>query len=110
MFEFRRDDKADKDYLLRNKFPRLTIDVVDDCSYKQLADALRSAGEYIKHLKGRAESGTVSNEEFIISLPGDIAEAIREFARQEGVPPGDILAGMIEDYFEDIDIEGEDDE
>ena len=114
VFEFRRDDKADKDYVIRNKFPRLIIDVVDDCSYKQLADALRSAGEYIKRLKGRSESETTSNEEFTISLPGDIAEAIRVFAKQEGVPPGDILTGMIEDYFGDIEEEdeeeGEDDE
>ena len=103
VFEFRRDDDADKDYILRNKFPRLKIEVREECSYKQLADALRSAGEYVKRLKADRESGEVPEQEFVISLPCDMSEAIRDIAKEEGVSPEEVLKGMIEDYFEDFD-------
>lgn len=102
VFEFRRDDDADKDYILRNKFPRLKIEVREECSYKQLADALRSGSEYVKRLKADRESGAVLEQEFVISLPYDIAEAIKDIAKEDGISPEDILKGMIEGYFEDF--------
>lgn len=52
VFEFRQDDENDKMLILRNKFPRLTIDLQDDCSAKQLSDALKAAGEFIRKFKG----------------------------------------------------------
>lgn len=103
VFEFRRDDDADKDYILRNKFPRLKIEVREECSYKQLADALRSGSEYVKRLKADRKSGAAPEQEFVISLPDDMAEAIRDIAKEEGVSPEEILKGMIEGYFEDYD-------
>ena len=103
VFEFRRDDDADKHYILRNKFPRLKIEVREECSYKQLADALRSGSEYVKRLKADRKSGAAPEQEFVISLPDDMAEAIRDIAKEEGISPEEILKGMIEGYFEDYD-------
>ncbi len=46
VFEFR--EMGDKALLLRNKHPRLTINIEDECTVKQLADALRAASEFVK--------------------------------------------------------------
>lgn len=45
-FEFR--EWKDKTLILRNKHPRLTINIEDECDAKQLADALRSASEFVR--------------------------------------------------------------
>lgn len=50
VFEFRQDDENDRTLLIRNKFPRMEIEIKDDCDSKQLSDALKAAGEFvIKH-------------------------------------------------------------
>ena len=46
VFEFRQDEENDRMLLIRNKFPKLTIEVNDDCDLKQLSDALKAAGEF----------------------------------------------------------------
>ena len=46
-FEFRQDDENDRLLILRNKFPRLEIELKDDCDMKQLSDALKAAGEFV---------------------------------------------------------------
>lgn len=48
VFEFRQDDENDRQLLIRNKFPKYTIEIQDDCDLKQLSDALRSGGEFVK--------------------------------------------------------------
>lgn len=45
-FEFREDDENDRLLLIRNKFPKFTIEIQDDCNLKQLADAFKSLGEF----------------------------------------------------------------
>ena len=47
VFEFREDDDNDRMLLIRNKFPKLTIEINDDCDLKQLSDALKAAGEFV---------------------------------------------------------------
>ena len=47
VFEFRQDDENDRTLLIRNKFPKLSIDIKDDCDLKQLSDALKAAGEFV---------------------------------------------------------------
>lgn len=47
VFEFRQDDKNDRTLLIRNKFPKLSIEIKDDCDLKQLSDALKAAGEFV---------------------------------------------------------------
>ena len=46
VFEFRQDDENDRLLLIRNKFPKLTIEINDTCDLKQLSDALKAAGEF----------------------------------------------------------------
>lgn len=46
VFEFRQDDDNDRLLLIRNKFPKLTIEINDICDLKQLSDALKAAGEF----------------------------------------------------------------
>ena len=46
-FEFREDDENDRLLLIRNKFPKLTIEVQDDCNLKQLSDALEASSEFV---------------------------------------------------------------
>ena len=46
VFEFREDDENDRMLLIRNKFPKLTIEINDTCDLKQLSDALKAAGEF----------------------------------------------------------------
>ena len=46
IFEFRQDDENDRLLLIRNKFPKLTIEINDTCDLKQLSDALKAAGEF----------------------------------------------------------------
>lgn len=48
VFEFRQDDENDRLLLIRNKFPKYTIEIQDDCDLKQLSDALRAGGEFVK--------------------------------------------------------------
>lgn len=64
---------------------------------------MRSGSEYVKRLKADRESGAAPEQEFVISLPDDMAEAIRDIAKEEGVSPEEILKGMIEGYFEGFD-------
>ena len=53
VFEFREDDENDRTLLLRNKFPKLTIEIDDDCDLKQLSDALKAAGEFVTKYRKR---------------------------------------------------------
>ena len=53
VFEFREDDENDRTLLLRNKFPKLTIEINDDCDLKQLSDALKAAGEFVNKYRNR---------------------------------------------------------
>lgn len=46
VFEFR--EFNDKSLILRNKHPRFTLNIEDECTTKQLADALRSASEFVR--------------------------------------------------------------
>lgn len=46
VFEFRQDEEKDRMLLIRNKFPKLTIEINDTCDLKQLSDALKAAGEF----------------------------------------------------------------
>ncbi len=46
VFEFRQDADNDRLLLIRNKFPKLTIEINDTCDLKQLSDALKAAGEF----------------------------------------------------------------
>lgn len=48
VFEFREVEEKDLMCLLRNKFPRFTINIEDECTGKQLADALRAASEFVR--------------------------------------------------------------
>ena len=47
VFELREDDENDRMLLIRNKFPKLTIEINDTCDLKQLSDALKAAGEFV---------------------------------------------------------------
>lgn len=47
VFEFRQDDERDRLLLIRNKFPRITVEINDDCDMKQLSIALRAASEFV---------------------------------------------------------------
>lgn len=46
VFEFRQDEEKDRMLLIRNNFPKLTIEINDTCDLKQLSDALKDAGEF----------------------------------------------------------------
>ncbi len=48
VFELRLDDEQDRLLLIRNKFPKFTVEIQDSASPKQLSDALKAAGEFIK--------------------------------------------------------------
>lgn len=47
VFEFRQDDENDRMLLIRNKFPKFTVEIHETCDVKQLAAALRKAGEFV---------------------------------------------------------------
>ncbi len=47
VYELRESDYDKALYLLRNKHPRLKIEIQDDATAKELSDALKKAGEYI---------------------------------------------------------------
>ena len=51
VFEFREDDENERTLLIRNKFPKLTIEINDDCDLKQLSDALKTAGEFVSKFR-----------------------------------------------------------
>ena len=53
VFEFRQDDENDRLLLIRNKFPKFTLDIQDDCDLKQLSDALKAAGEFVMKFKSQ---------------------------------------------------------
>ena len=53
VFEFRQDDENDRMLLIRNKFPKFTLEIQDDCDLKQLSDALKAAGEFVIKFKNR---------------------------------------------------------
>lgn len=48
VFEFRQDDDNDRMLLIRNKFPKFTLEIQDDCDLKQLSDSLKTASEFVK--------------------------------------------------------------
>lgn len=48
VYELRQDDESDRLLLLRNKHPQFKLIVEDDCTSKQLADALRKASEFLR--------------------------------------------------------------
>lgn len=48
VFEFREIEDSGSVCLLRNKFPRFTMNIEDECDEKQLADALRAASEFLR--------------------------------------------------------------
>lgn len=52
VFEFRMDENS-RLFLIRNKFPKFSLEVKDICHAKQLADALKAAGEFVKKSKLR---------------------------------------------------------
>ena len=56
VFEFREDDENDRMLLIRNSFPKLTIEINDTCNLKQLSDALKAAGEFVAK-SGRSGHG-----------------------------------------------------
>lgn len=47
VYEFRQDDERDRLLLIRNKFPRITVEINDGCDLKQLSIALRAASEFV---------------------------------------------------------------
>lgn len=53
VFEFRQDDEKDRMLLIRNKFPKFTLEIQDDCDLKQLSDALKAAGEFVMKFKSQ---------------------------------------------------------
>lgn len=53
VFEFRQDDKNGRMLLIRNKFPKFTLEIQDDCDLKQLSDALKAAGEFVIKFKNQ---------------------------------------------------------
>lgn len=53
VFEFRKDDENDRMLLIRNKFPKFTLEIQDDCDLKQLSDALKAAGEFVMKFKSQ---------------------------------------------------------
>lgn len=53
VFEFRQDDEKDRMLLIRNKFPKFTLEIQDDCDLKQLSDALKAAGEFVTKFKNQ---------------------------------------------------------
>ena len=53
VFEFRQDDENDRMLLIRNKFPKFTLEIQDDCDLKQLSDALKAAGEFVIKFKNQ---------------------------------------------------------
>lgn len=53
VFEFRKDDENDRMLLIRNKFPKFTLEIQDDCDLKQLSDALKAAGEFVTKFKNQ---------------------------------------------------------
>lgn len=56
VFEFRQDDENDRTLLIRNKFPRMEIEIKDDCDLKQLSDALKAAGEFVIKFRSHGRS------------------------------------------------------
>ena len=53
VFEFRQDDENDRMLLIRNKFPKFTLEIQDDCDLKQLSDAQKAAGEFVMKFKSQ---------------------------------------------------------
>ena len=53
VFEFREDDENGRMLLIRNKFPKFTVEIHDTCDLKQLSDALKAAGEFVAKYRNR---------------------------------------------------------
>lgn len=48
VFEFRKDDENDRMLVIRNKFPRFTLEIQDECNCDQIGKALKKCGEYVR--------------------------------------------------------------
>lgn len=48
VYEFRHNDEQDKLLLIRNKYPKFSIEIQDDCDAAALSKALAKASEFIK--------------------------------------------------------------
>lgn len=46
-FEFREDNENDRVLLIRNKYPKFTVEIQDKCEAYRLASALKKAGEFV---------------------------------------------------------------
>lgn len=53
VFEFRQDDEKERLLLIRNKFPRIVVEINDDCNLQQLSKALSSAAEFVNKYNKR---------------------------------------------------------
>lgn len=53
VFEFRQDDEKERLLLIRNKFPRIMVEINDDCNLQQLSKALSSAAEFVNKYNKR---------------------------------------------------------
>lgn len=49
VFEFRQDDENDRMLLIRNKFPKFTLEIQDDCDREQLSEALNAARKFAEN-------------------------------------------------------------
>lgn len=49
-YEFREDEEHDRLLLLRNKEPKLCIEIQDDCDMTELATVLKEAGEFVTRM------------------------------------------------------------
>lgn len=47
VFEFRKDEENDKFFIIRNKFPKLKIEMQSSCTLQQLQDALKACAEFV---------------------------------------------------------------
>lgn len=69
VYELRQDDETDRLLLIRNKHPRFTLEVEDNCTNNQLAAALRKAAEYIsKRVKKNRRTKKSSLKSLMVQL------------------------------------------
>ncbi len=47
VYELMQDDEKDKTLLIRHKYPRFTVEIQDECKAKELANAMKKAGEFL---------------------------------------------------------------
>lgn len=48
VYELRLDDATGRTLLIRNKYPRFTVELQDEASIVKVADALKKAGEFLR--------------------------------------------------------------